>query len=286
MEGLAVQPPRGHRVTAQASGRGACQAASGRRLRRGLRVTRLGFTCSYTKLKDVEKASPCGRRATRRKQGEPKCLGHWAVEYLMGVIGGTDHARKTWAVASGFLSYLGVVYLPLYWDLLTIYSLTMYSLVLFSGGILLSCLREHPFGGIICLFSAVFASGLFLRSGGLSFRYYLNSTAKIPAHSSRVLELFTSSVDVEIGFAFIMSLSGFVFLYTSEDRAWMRFTKSFSSTLSIMAFLTMVAVVIASGGMYAVMLPWIVVVLIAIAVARGTPHLKNLAKELAKHIRV
>lgn len=66
-------------------------------------MKRFRFACSHSSrsLNGVELA--CRRRAARRASGEPKCVGHWVVVYLIDLVGGTSQARKTWAMIALFL---------------------------------------------------------------------------------------------------------------------------------------------------------------------------------------
>lgn len=238
-------------------------------------MSRLHFSCSHTKLKDVERASPCGRRATNRTQGEAKCMGHWVVDHLVRGIGGSEHARKTWVIASYLLLSLGVDRVLRATDLSRL--TTGVLATLFSAGLLVAFLSQHPFGGLLCLITAPLIGMKFVNTGGGHGRYYLDSTHAVPEYSSRALELFVASVDLQVGLLFILASTGFAFLYWHHDEAWMRFSAAASRFLSVTICLSGILVAILSKGRYNGLLMWIAVIVVAVVVARGTRPFKTLA---------
>jgi hypothetical protein len=245
----------------------------------------LGFSCSYTKLKDVEGRSPCSRRATRRERGEPKCLGHWVVEELIVSIGGTEYTRRVWVGAGYLLTAVGVEYLLGFWSTWPSV-LTAAFAILFCLGLFISTGWQHPFGGILCLVAVPLLAWKFLSSGVGSVRYYLEFDHPVPAHSSLALELLASSIDTEVGLIFALYTAGFYYLYRHDDHRWIRFARPCASVLGVVLLLSLAILIIGTGGHFSPMAPWAVLVFLAVLIARGPRLIKKLAMRLAAIIRV
>ncbi|PSL55854.1 hypothetical protein B0I31_104145 [Saccharothrix carnea] len=236
------------------------------------------FSCAYVRSADEEAGSSCGRRATRRRQGEPKCLGHWVVEYLLSIAGGTEHARKTWAFAS-FVLFILAVGSP--WWLRTVTLPHAIAAVVLSGGLLACFLWEHPLGGIACLVSATLTAPIWAR--GSAFKYYLfNPEAEIPAGSTRARQLLVTSLELQVAFVFTFSVVGFAILYFFNSRSETKFWRGLSFALGILLFLSVMVLAVATSGRSTALVPWLVVVFAAVAVARGG----RFARKLAAILRV
>ncbi|MFD0201078.1 MULTISPECIES: hypothetical protein [Saccharothrix] len=238
----------------------------------------LGFSCTYVRSADEDAGTSCGRRATRRRHGEAKCLGHWVVEYLLSIAGGTEHARKTWAVAS-FIMFILAVGSP--WWLRTVTLPHAIASVVLTGGLLACFLWEHPLGGVACLVSATLTAPIWARGSG--FKYYLfNPEAEIPANSTRARQLLATSLELQVALVFTFSVVGFAILYFFNSRSETRFWRGLSFALGILVFLSVMVLAVATGGRSAALVPWLVVVFAAIAVARGG----RFARKLAAILRV
>ena len=240
----------------------------------------LGFTCSYTKLKDVERESPCGRPATRRAQGAPKCMGHWAAEHLMDTLGGTEHARKTWLCA-GVLLLCYAVWGTWAWS----YSYNYYwyltwALVVFSVGLLLITGPEHPLGGWLTLVSAPVIGYSLLSNGVALLDINPFRDTELPKGSDP--DPLGGSVDLATGVIFVSSFVGFLFFYRNDDRKELRFWTGLNLPLAVLALPCVVTLSIITQGQYLNLRPWIAVVYLAAFVARG----KERARRLAKRLRV
>jgi hypothetical protein len=243
-------------------------------------VSGLGFTCSYTKLRDVERDSPCGRPATRRARGAPKCMGHWAAGHLMETLGGTEHARKTWLWASGFLlcyamwgAWAWSSSYNYYWGL-------TWSLAVFSVGLLLVTGPEHPLGGWLTLLSAVVIARSLLANGAACLK--INPLAGIVVPNGSGLDILGGLVDLATGVIFFSSFVGFLFFYWTDDHKELRFWTGLNLPLAILALPCVVVVSVITHGLYLSGRPWIAVVYLAAFVARGPERFK----QLAKHLRV
>jgi hypothetical protein len=247
-------------------------------------VNKLDFSCSYTKLKDVERKSQCGRRATRRDWGDPKCIGHWVVEQVIARVGGTEYARKVWVAASYILLSLAVEYLTTYWSKMPNLLLAC-ATITFCAGLFISAAWQHPSGGILCLISVPLLGWDLLRSGVGSLRLYLDPAYSIPEHSSLALQLLGSSLDVEIGLIFAAYTAGFYYFYRYDDHRWMTFARRSSIILGLIVVLSL-AILIIGTGRFSPLAPWVIVVLPAVVIARGTNLLKKLARRLAAALRV
>jgi hypothetical protein len=194
------------------------------------------------------------------------------------MAGGTDHARKTWAAASGFMLFLAG---SSPWWLSTATLPHAIIAVAFTGGLLICFLWEHPLGGVACLVSAVLTALIWAR--GSPFRYYLfNSDAKIPEGSTRTRELLSASVGIQVAFATIFPVVGFVLFYFFNSESETRFWRGFSFALGILLFLSVLVLAIATEGKSTVLVPWVVVFFAAFAVARGG----RFARKLAAILRV
>ncbi|HEX6355487.1 hypothetical protein [Actinophytocola sp.] len=238
----------------------------------------LGFSCAYVRAADGEAATPCGRRATRRKFGEPKCLGHWVVEYLLSMAGGTEHARKTWVVASGIMLLLAAG--SGWWLRATTLPHAITAMTL-TCGLVICFLWEHPVGGVTCLVSAALTALAWAR-GNLFGYYLLNPDAKLPEGSTRAQTLFVTSLDIQVAFVFAFSVVGFVINYYVNNDSEMRFWRGLSFTLSILLFLSVLIYAVATEGRSVALVPWVVVLFGALAIARGG----RFARKLAAILRV
>ncbi|MFZ4152011.1 hypothetical protein [Streptomyces pseudogriseolus] len=241
-------------------------------------MSSLGFSCSYTKLRDVEDESPCGRPATRRAKGAPKCMGHWAGEHLMGMLGGTEHARKTWLWAGGVLLCLAVWGTWAYSVTFTYYTYLTWALAVFSAGLILVTGPEHPLGGSLTLVSApVIGYALLSNSAAL---LGLNPFRDAAPPERSAADLLSASVDLATGVIFIGSFVGFLFLYLADDRRELRFYTALNLPLAVLALPCVVTLTVLTHGQYLDVRPWIVVVYVAAVVARGKERVRQLAKRL------
>jgi hypothetical protein len=236
-------------------------------------VKPLGFSCAYVRAVDEDTGDSCGRRATRRKQGEPKCMGHWVVEYLLTMAGGTEHARRTWAIASWILLVIAAT--SAWWLNANTLPHAITSVLLCAG--LLSCfLREHPAGGILCLVSAVLTTLAWAR--GSSFGYYiLHPDAELPENSTRTQTLLVSSLDVLVVVVFICAITGFVVQYFFDNDSEAKGYRAIGFVVSVLLFLAVVVYAIATKGRSVALVPWLVVMFTALAVARGGRAVRKLA---------
>lgn len=233
----------------------------------------LGFSCAYIRSVNEEEGTPCGRRATRRKYGEPKCLGHWVVEYLLSMAGGTEHARKTWVVASGIMLFLAV---GSAWWLSAATLPHAITAVLLTSGLVICFLWEHPLGGVTCLVAAVLTALAW--AWGNSFSYYvLNPDAELPENFTRARILFVTSLDAQVVVIFAFSVAGFVINYRYNNNSEMKFWRGLSFALSILLFLSVLIYAVMTEGKAVALVPWVVVVFAALAVARGGRVVRKLA---------
>lgn len=240
----------------------------------------LEFSCSYTKLRDVEGESPCGRPATRRARGTPKCMGHWVTDHLIDTLGRTEHARKTWWFASILLIGYGLLGGWIWWNSHSIYVYLTSALTVFSVGLLFTTAREHPLGGWLTLVSAPIIGFALVSNGILLLRQYLFADGQPPKGSSRAVESIAGATDVGTGVIFLSSFIGFLFFYWTDDRKELRFWTALNPLLTVLALLCIVALSIMTQGQYLNLRPWFVVVYPAALVARGPDQLKQLAKRL------
>jgi hypothetical protein len=236
-------------------------------------VRTLGFSCAYIRSADEEAGSPCGRRATRRKYGEPRCLGHWVVEYLLSMAGGTEHARKTWVVASGIMLLLAA---GSPWWLSTTTLPHAITAVILTSGLVTCFLWEHPLGGVTCLVSAVLTALAWAR-GNLFTYYILHPDAELPENFTRARMLFVTSLDAQVAVIFAFSVAGFVLNYRYNNNSEMKFWRGLSFALSVMLFLSVLIYAVMTAGRSVALVPWVVVVFAALAVARGGRVVKKLA---------
>jgi len=236
-------------------------------------VKPLGFSCAYVRAVDAETGRSCDRRATRRKQGEPKCMGHWVVEYLLAMAGGTEHARKTWAFASWILLLLAATSA---WWLTSATLPHAITSVLLSAGLLICFLREHPAGGILCLVSAVLATLAWARGSGLGY-YILNPDAELPKDRTRTQMLLVTSLDALVVVIFICAITGFVIQYFFNNDSEAKGYRAIGFVVTVLLFLAVVVYAIATKGQSVVMVPWLVVIFTALAVARGGHVVRKLA---------
>jgi hypothetical protein len=124
-------------------------------------MTGLAFRCSYTTRKDTAGASPCGRRAARRRHGEAMCFDHWVVGWI-GKPGDTRGAR--WVYGAVFVFTFAIVVGQLV-DVVTgeareplVVQLTLLAIACWTGGHFAAMVWEHPFGGRLWFVSSPFLS--------------------------------------------------------------------------------------------------------------------------------
>lgn len=239
------------------------------------------FTCSYARQEDVEQASPCGRRATRRR-GEPKCVGHWVVSWLLARFGVTEQARKTWS----FYMWIALVYFalstvsaardahapPLKLALLVLCTFYM-------GSLLLAVYGEKAFGGVISLVVGLPAGTL---SIALGVEELLSSAAQgshRSGHISQLLGVFTGFSDAAVGLVITAGWLSFVLQYLERQRL-----ADIAILLSNLAFIglviTAIALVVFSHGSEADPLTWVLMIGGAALVAGGLNFLKKLVERL------
>lgn len=240
----------------------------------------LGFSCSYTRLRDGEAGSPCGRPATRRTKGAPKCTGHWAVEHLMGTIARTEFARKVWWFASILLLAYGVLGALVWSQSYSMYIYLTWALTVFSVGLLLTTSREHPLGGWLTLLSVPII-GLAVGSNGMTLlRECLLAVCTPPNGNSRLADNLAGAIDLATSVIFLGSFCGFVAFYRTDDRRELRFWTFLNPFLAALALPCIVAVSVMTQWQYLNLRPWFAVVYPAAFIARGPDQLKQLAKRL------
>ncbi|MGW5052742.1 hypothetical protein [Actinokineospora sp. NPDC004072] len=236
----------------------------------------LGFPCAYTRAAGA--GDPCGRRATRRRHGEPKCLGHWAVDYLLTLAGGTEHARKTWAVASAALLLLAA---GSTWWLRGPTIPHAVTAVLLTGALVVCFFWEHPAGGVAALVAALATAVVWARGSGFGY-LLLNPDAPIPPGSTRTQQLLITSIDAQVAFVVLFSAVGFIMLYFFNNNSEVRFWRGFALLVAVVLTISVTIYAIASGGRSTVLVPWVAVVALATLVARGG----RLARKIAGILRV
>lgn len=232
----------------------------------------LGFSCAYVRSVDDEDGTPCGRRATRRKYGEPKCLGHWVVEYLLSMAGGTQHARKTWTVASIILLFFAAT--SGWWLRATTLPHAI-TAVLLTGGLVICFHWEHPLGGVISLVGAALTALAWAR-GNLFGYYLLHPEAKL-ADFTRAETLFVTSLDAQVVVMFTFSLAGFYFNYRENNTTELKWWRGLSFTMLIVLFVSVLVYAFMTSGKSAGLVQWMVVVFGAMAIARGGRVIRKLA---------
>ncbi|TMQ92653.1 hypothetical protein ETD83_26805 [Actinomadura soli] len=241
-------------------------------------MSSLAFTCSYTTAKDAEGTSPCGRRATGRK-GDPKCLGHWSVSWLMEVMGGTEHARRTYAnyllVAIG-ISVALAVRGTFDGDTPPLMTAGLYLQSLFLGGVLLALELEHPIGGTsyLLLGPAVGAIDIIIGIDTLQ----QNPSAR-PGESANALGVLEGYFYIAVGFAIISMWSHFGLTYAAFDRLANLATLAWYMALVMLA-VSAVATVVISGGSDWSLLTFVIVIAGVAIVARGITHIKKLVSKI------
>ncbi|MFT7841675.1 hypothetical protein Q5530_36540 [Saccharothrix sp. BKS2] len=243
------------------------------------------FSCGYTRLKDVEGRSPCGRPAIRRVRGDSKCLGHLVVEQAISLVGGTEYARKVWIATSFLLLYLALAYALSAWSGWPLLIMG-WSAVLFTLGLLVSTAAEWPLGGLCCLAGTPGMVYTVLGDGGIALRAHLNGGYRVPEFSSWPLELARSGMSTGLGVIFILYAMGIYDLYRRDDQQSMTWSRIGAVVLGVVVLVLVVYSSIASGGRYSGYLPFAVVVVLGILVARGSGSAKRGAQRLAAVLRV
>jgi hypothetical protein len=246
-------------------------------------VRHLGFRCSYSALKDVDGASACGRRATQRAQGDPKCLGHWAVAYLFLVIGRTEQARSTWTAVYAIALCLGVAALanevghwwptessPLYVNVVTTAML---------AGMFVSLQGERAFGGVVWLVFMPFSGVAGLIYGGTLLTEKLSSIGDGAGPVEGAAGAVGIAANVLIGFLLLGMWANFVLFYFGRYR-WMDRVALLGNGAYILLIVAAVVLAIVSGGSKNSLLMMVIIGLGAIAVTKGAARFRKLAQRL------
>ncbi|GAA4232646.1 hypothetical protein GCM10022254_33110 [Actinomadura meridiana] len=247
-------------------------------------MRRFSFTCSYTRTTDVEGTSPCGRPATRRKHGDPKCLGHWAVHWLLSKMGPTAHARKTWAFVfwvlfvSQSFTLLQVV-LGRQDDSASVHPVAILFVVPYFGGVTLALALERAFGGTLYVLTAPLAGfAMALQNRGL-LRGQLASASGHGEHNEKIVDLAGTIGFTAIGLVTIAVWVGFLLFYDG---------KPLGEALAMLAGILLMLMVIIAGIVLALMargigndlLVGVGIGLGVLVVAGGIGPVKRLARRL------
>lgn len=235
------------------------------------------FTCSYSRQADMERASPCGRRATGRR-GEPKCLGHWAVSWLLASLGATERARKTWSsyIWVAFVYYIGITVTAAMDGHTPPLEIALFALaVVYVGGLLLAISGENAFGGVVGLAAGLPAGAV---SIALGVEELLSSVSLAPHRSgqtSQMLEIFTGFSDMAIGLVVVAGWLNFV-LYYREHHQLANIAVFLSSLAFIVLAIAAIVLVVFSPGSGTSLLAWLLIISGVSLVARGLGFIKKL----------
>jgi hypothetical protein len=244
----------------------------------------LGFTCSYTTAQDVEGTSPCGRRATRRDRGEPRCLGHRVVEWLVSVYSGSerDRARSIYGTFFFVIFVIGLVWsVQSGIDVLregqpgdaVLKTIMFLSLAGAAGGYAISFGLEHPLGGRLWLtFAPVLSVTISLTAGDLLPNTDTPSTVSLK-------DTLTALVYFVVALAILGGWLVFLLVYAAKYR-WATALSFVCEALTVVMVLGGVALALVSGGTENSMLIMSAVVIGLAVAVRGVTRLKKLAKIL------
>lgn len=239
------------------------------------------FTCSYARQSDVERMSPCGRRATRRR-GEPKCLGHWVTSWLLTRFGTTEQARKTWS------SYMWIALL--YFAVNAVYaardprtpSLELALFVLFTfymGSLVLTVYGEKAFGGVISLAVGLPAGAMSIAYGIEELLSDASPAPHQPGYTSQLLGILNGFSDAAVGLVIIAGWLSFVLYYLERPRL-----ANIALLLSNLAFIalviTAIVLVVFSRGAEDEPLSWVLIIGGVALVAGGLRFLKKLVMKI------
>lgn len=247
-------------------------------------MSELRFTCAYIAAKDVEETSPCGRPAMRREQGDARCLGHYAIEWLVRVYGRGTPQRTKSVYGYFFIVGLGVLLGGLIQSVteiikgtspgVALIEATLYiSLAGMFGGAALGFTTEHPLGGRLWLVSVPVSAVALILDG----RSYL--LGAVPSSGTRLTEIVHAFACFLIALFWISVWSIFLAQATGRYRL--------ASCLSIFGDVLIVTVVVAGIGLVIVsggtdnslLLMLLIAFGVAISVG-GIAHLKNLAMKI------
>jgi hypothetical protein len=247
-------------------------------------MSMLGFACSYTTSKDVERTSPCGRRAIAHEQGPQRCLGHRVVEWLVDVYGGKypDRAESTYG-----LFFAAMLVVAIVWsarsaiDLLAgdhrddaIVPLILYlALTGVFGGLTLGFRYGNPIGGKLWLiFSPACSAALFLTGRNILI------SVRSP-YTPSLVDALSAVADFAIAVLILSGWITFLLHYAGKSR-WATATTIACEFLTVLVVLGGVALAVVSRGEKSTLLV-ICAVLVGLAIAvRGMSRLKKLARTL------
>lgn len=245
-------------------------------------MSRLGFRCSYTKDADADGYSPCGREATRRAHGEPKCMGHWVIQWLVSAYGG-GHAARARSVYGFFFAVMfvtGVVQsFKFALELLggtggeytAAFLVANASVAGVSGGIALGFVLGHPLGGMLWLMFAPMSSAALLFAGKS-----LLSGAN-PAPTSRLADVLSAFSEFVVAVAVLGGWLVFLLEYGERYR-WATRITIVCEVLGVVVVVMGAALALVSWGLESGMLVMSVVLICLAVVVRGITRLKKLVK--------
>ncbi|WP_030659875.1 hypothetical protein [Streptomyces rimosus] len=206
------------------------------------------------------------------------------IEWLINSFGGTDHARRTWAVVSGFgcvCMAVGTVsavvdrqprepaFLPVVLGLEVIY---------FSG-LALAFVREHPVGGRIWLFATPAACAALVIYGNSKLPSPLTGVPSGSSPTARMMDILAGFGPIVMALAILASWTIFLLYYARRHRlaSWARLL---AESFMVLMAITAVTLAIISGGGQSTLLTSLMVGFGAMTVARGARRLKKLANAI------
>jgi hypothetical protein len=240
-------------------------------------MTALAFTCSYASVRDLEATSPCGRRIHARGRGV--CLGHIVTRWMMRSLGDTEHARNTWSFLLIFLFADTAVSAVRE----TISATPDASGVvldavcsLFFAGLALALATEHPWGGLLWLFTAPLAGAAEAVYGVGRLPDHLASPPEgAVRHPSRMLDTLQAFAYFTVAFTVVAAWVAFLLSYAGLYR-WERRAQVAITVGQVGLAVTAIVVAVASGGSKNGILTWCVVMIGATVMARGIGRIKKL----------